>query len=73
VPELVIEIISPGQTFAELTEKATNYLVAGVERVWVVDSKAQSVEKKMEELRVLQAIRLDNAAQTRRLLRLGPK
>lgn len=26
VPELVIEIISPGQTFGELTEKATDYL-----------------------------------------------
>ena len=43
VPELVIEIISPGQTFGELTEKATNYLLAGVDRVWVVDTKAQSV------------------------------
>jgi Uma2 family endonuclease len=41
VPELVIEIISPGQTFAELTEKATDYLIAGVDRVWVVDTKAQ--------------------------------
>lgn len=43
IPELVVEIISPGQTFGELTEKATNYLLAGVERVWVVDTKAQSV------------------------------
>lgn len=42
-PELVIEIISPGQTFGELTEKATDYLLAGVDRVWVVDTKAQSV------------------------------
>jgi Uma2 family endonuclease len=39
----VIEIISPGQTFGELTEKATDYLLAGVDRVWVVDTKAQSV------------------------------
>lgn len=43
VPELVIEIISPGQTFGELTAKATDYLRAGVERVWIVDTKAQSV------------------------------
>lgn len=43
VPELVIEIISPGQTFGELTEKATDYLLASVDRVWVVDTKAQSV------------------------------
>ncbi|OKH24693.1 Uma2 family endonuclease [Chroogloeocystis siderophila] len=43
VPELVIEIISPGQTFGEMTEKATDYLLAGVDQVWVVDTKAQSV------------------------------
>ena len=42
-PELVIEIISPGQTFGELTEKATSYLKAGVDRVWVVDPKAQTI------------------------------
>jgi len=43
LPELVIEIISPGQTFGELTQKATDYLLAGVDRVWVVEPKAQSV------------------------------
>jgi len=43
VPELVIEIISPGQTFGDLTNKATDYLQAGVDRVWVVDPKAQAV------------------------------
>ncbi|MBD0346584.1 MAG: Uma2 family endonuclease, partial [Coleofasciculus sp. Co-bin14] len=42
-PELVIEIISPGQTFGEMTEKATDYLTAGVSRVWVVDSRAKSI------------------------------
>lgn len=42
-PELVIEIISPGQSFGELTEKATDYLRAEVNRVWVVDTKAQSL------------------------------
>ncbi|MUL36846.1 Uma2 family endonuclease [Gloeocapsopsis dulcis] len=43
VPELVVEIISPGQTFGEMTEKATDYLLAGVDQVWVVDTKARSV------------------------------
>lgn len=42
-PELVIEIISPGQTFGELSQKATDYLAAGVLRVWIVDSQARSV------------------------------
>lgn len=43
VPELVIEIISPGQTFGEMTAKATDYIIAGVNQVWVVDTKVQSV------------------------------
>ncbi|WYL96165.1 MAG: Uma2 family endonuclease [Gloeotrichia echinulata IR180] len=42
-PELVIEIISPGQTFGEMTQKATDYLKAGVSRVWVVDTKAKTI------------------------------
>ncbi|MBR8828232.1 MAG: Uma2 family endonuclease, partial [Gomphosphaeria aponina SAG 52.96 = DSM 107014] len=32
-PELVIEILSPGQSFGDLSEKATAYLKAGVDRV----------------------------------------
>ncbi|MDJ0620396.1 MAG: Uma2 family endonuclease [Calothrix sp. MO_192.B10] len=42
-PELVIEIISPGQTFGEMTEKATDYLNAGVLRVWIIDPKAKTI------------------------------
>ncbi len=42
-PELVIEIISPGQTLGDMTEKATDYLQAGVDRVWLVDTKSQSI------------------------------
>jgi Uma2 family endonuclease len=43
LPELVIEIISPGQTFGQMTQKATDYLLAEASRVWVVDTQAQSV------------------------------
>ncbi|MGF1480273.1 MAG: Uma2 family endonuclease [Cyanophyceae cyanobacterium] len=42
-PELAIEIISPDQSFGNLSEKATDYLSAGVTRVWLVDPKAKSV------------------------------
>ncbi|MEM9924015.1 MAG: Uma2 family endonuclease [Cyanobacteria bacterium P01_D01_bin.50] len=42
-PDLVIEIISPGQTFGQMAGKAQDYLNAGVLRVWVVDSKARSI------------------------------
>lgn len=41
--ELVIEIISPGQTFGTLSQKATDYLAAGILRVWIVDCQARSV------------------------------
>lgn len=43
VPELVIEIISQGQSFGQLAAKARDYLDAKVLRVWVVDSKARSI------------------------------
>jgi len=42
-PELVIEIISPGQTFGQMALKAKDYLNAGVLRVWVVDIEARSI------------------------------
>jgi Uma2 family endonuclease len=42
-PDLVVEIISPGQTFGEMTEKAADYIKAGVLRVWVVDTKAKTI------------------------------
>ncbi|MBC8120706.1 MAG: Uma2 family endonuclease [Gemmatimonadaceae bacterium] len=42
-PELVIEIISPGQTFGKMTAKATDYLKAGILRVWIVDTQARSI------------------------------
>lgn len=42
IPELVVEIVSPSQTFGEMTQKATDYLLARV-NLWIVDTKAQSV------------------------------
>jgi Uma2 family endonuclease len=42
-PELAIEIISPGQTFGQMTQKASSYLAGGVLQVWVVDPAAQSI------------------------------
>jgi Uma2 family endonuclease len=42
-PELAIEIISPGQTFGQMNQKASQYLAGGVLRVWVVEPAAQSV------------------------------
>jgi Uma2 family endonuclease len=42
-PELAIEIISPGQTFGEMIQKASIYLKNNVSRVWVIDPTAQSL------------------------------
>jgi Uma2 family endonuclease len=42
-PDLAIEIISPNQSFGEMTEKAVAYLTAGVTYVWVVDTRSQTV------------------------------
>jgi Uma2 family endonuclease len=42
-PELVIEIISLEQSFSNLNEKAVDYLDAGVNRVWIIDSKVKKV------------------------------
>jgi Uma2 family endonuclease len=42
-PDLAIEIVSPDQSFGNMAEKATDYLAAGVLRVWIVDPKARSI------------------------------
>ncbi len=42
-PDLAVEIISPEQTFGQMVAKATDYLAAGVGRVWIVDPRAQSI------------------------------
>lgn len=43
IPELVIEIISPGQSFGDMIEKATYYLQAGIPLVWIVDTISQTI------------------------------
>jgi Uma2 family endonuclease len=42
-PELAIEIISPGQTFGQMIQKASIYLNNDVLRVWVIDPSARSL------------------------------
>lgn len=41
-PELVVEIMSPGDTFAEIGAKATEYLDAGVQVVLVLDPRTRT-------------------------------
>ena len=43
MPELAIEIVSPEQTFNQIVQKATDYLSAGLDRVWVVYPPMRSI------------------------------
>ncbi len=42
-PELAIEIISPGQTFGQMIQKASIYLSNNVLRVWIIDPSARTL------------------------------
>lgn len=43
VPDLVIEVISPTDSYTDVTRKATLYREDGVQAVWVVDPGSQTV------------------------------
>jgi Uma2 family endonuclease len=43
VPDLVVEIVSPGDTRAEIAIKLHEYFVAGVRLVWVVEPNTRTV------------------------------
>ena len=42
-PNLVVEVLSPGNTASEMTNKRREYFNAGVQIVWIVDPAAHSV------------------------------
>ena len=44
IPSLAVEIISPGNTTAEMERKRREYFEAGVELVWLVDPPQRSVQ-----------------------------
>jgi Uma2 family endonuclease len=44
VPNLAVEVLSPGNTKAEIDRKPRDYFLAGVELVWVVDPKTQTAK-----------------------------
>lgn len=43
-PDLAIEIISPSQSYAELSEKIEDYLAYGTEEVWLVLPNLKKIE-----------------------------
>ena len=42
-PDLVVEVVSPGDTFQEVEDKMEQWLAAGTSAVWVVNPKRRSV------------------------------
>lgn len=55
VPNLVVEVLSPGNTRAEMARKRLEYFLSGVELVWIVDcvNRSVAVYTSQSELRVL--------------------
>jgi Uma2 family endonuclease len=43
-PDLVVEVLSKGNTRAEMTRKLKEYFVAGVRSVWIVNAKSRTVQ-----------------------------
>src|SRR5262249_41416701 len=44
VPDLAVEVLSASNTKAEMARKLRDYFAAGVQEVWLVDPKTQTVE-----------------------------
>ena len=42
-PDLAVEVVSPGDRYAEIEEKVGDWLNAGVRAVWIVNPKQRSV------------------------------
>ncbi len=42
-PDLVVEILSPSDTWTDVTQKLRDYFAIGVRMVWVVDPTARSI------------------------------
>jgi Uma2 family endonuclease len=42
-PDMVVEVLSPGNTSMELDEKLNEYLAAGVPLVWIVNPETQTI------------------------------
>ena len=43
-PDLAVEVISPGDTYAEVAEKVEDWLTAGCKMVWVINPRRETIE-----------------------------
>ena len=49
VPELIVEVVSPSDTWAAMEQKVEQWLAAGVSEVWVVDPDSRTVTVRMPD------------------------
>ena len=42
-PELVVEVISPSDRWLDIRDKIDEYFAIGVQRLWIVESKASQI------------------------------
>jgi Uma2 family endonuclease len=54
-PELVVEIMSPGNSWSEAQEKLAEYFASGVQMVWIVDPQLAQIHvyRDLERVRLL--------------------
>jgi Uma2 family endonuclease len=54
-PDLAVEVISPGDSYTGVEEKAVEYLRAGTRAVWVVDPRRRTVTiyRSLAEIKIL--------------------
>lgn len=43
VPDLVVEVVSPGDSYSDIDRKVDTYLADGVERIWIIDPQRRKV------------------------------
>ncbi len=52
MPDLAVEVVSPGNTAIEILVKLDDYFRAGVRRVWIIYPKQQIVQDYTSQTRV---------------------
>jgi Uma2 family endonuclease len=57
-PELIVEIVSPGDTWTEITQKLEEYFAIGVKLIWVADPSRQRVHvyRSLTEVEILTSV-----------------
>jgi Uma2 family endonuclease len=52
VPDLVVEVVSPNDSFTKINRKIVNYLNDGVRLIWIVDPQQRNITVHMQDLAI---------------------